>query len=63
MIIICDTYDKSSSYPTCYPVPIFLKFDPFLKKLTLAKTFININGTLILTNLKKGGETPYGNCK
>jgi hypothetical protein len=28
--------------------------------LTLAKTFININGTLILTNLKKGGETPYG---
>tara|TARA_R100000458_G_scaffold2202_1_gene1795 strand:+ start:91 stop:489 length:399 start_codon:yes stop_codon:yes gene_type:complete len=25
--------------------------------LTLAKTFININGTLILTNLKKGGET------
>ena len=25
--------------------------------MTLAKTFININGTLILTNLKKGGET------
>jgi len=27
MIIICDTYDKSSSYPTRYPVPVFLKLD------------------------------------